>query len=177
MSIANQIEYWVRNGTLIPIEPTLPSGLIIRRLYATPDVNRLISGPWRDTQEEIRCGRLRQDFDRFIERRPISLAIDDPYKKDKTAYLARLSPSADEVWEIRSRDPKPAIRVFGRFAICDTFIAFNWGYRKDLGGPGSKEFRFEINRAKSEWRKIFPTYRPVSGADIHDYVSEECFPA
>jgi hypothetical protein len=103
--------------------------------------------------------------------------IDDPYKKDKTAYLARLSPRADEVWEIRSRDPTPAIRVFGRFAICDTFIAFNWGYRKDLGGLGSKEFRFEINRAKSEWKKIFPTYQPVSGADIHDYVSEECFPA
>ena len=177
MSIADQIEYGVRNGVLFPINPTLPSGLIIRRLYATAEVARLVSGPWRDTQEEIRCGRLRQDFDRFIERRPVSLALDNPYKKDKAAYLARLSPSRDEVWEIRSRAPNPALRVFGRFAMCDTFVAFNWGYRKDLGGPGSKEFNFEINRSKSEWRKIFGSYQPLSGNGIHDYVSEQCFPA
>jgi hypothetical protein len=175
MSIAEELRYWVREGRLFPLEPALPSGRILRNLYVSPEINDLVHGPWTSRDEEYKWGKVRADFDRFIERKLISLALDNPYKKNKTTYLARLDPLGDEVWEIRSRDPAPGVRVFGRFAECDKFVAFNWGYRKDLGGPGSREFRFEINRAKSEWRKLFPTYEPVSGGSLHDYVSEECF--
>jgi hypothetical protein len=177
MSIAGEIKYWVDREVLFPIEPTLSSGLIARHLYGSQEIIRLIEGPWTDIKEEYRSGKLRQDFDRFVQGKLISVALDNPYTKSKNAYLARLDRAYDEVWEIRSRAPRPGIRAFGRFAECNKLILFNWQYRENLGGPGSKEFQFEINKSKSEWRKIFPSYQPVSGNDIHDYVSEECIPA
>lgn len=177
MSIVEEITHCVARGTLFPIEPTLPSGKIVRHLFGSTEIRRLLSGPWSNESEEIRSGRLRQDFDRFVEGGLISIALHNPYRKSKTAFLARLDPGHDEVWEIRSRDPRPGIRVFGRFAGLDVFVVFNWEFRERLGGPGSAEFKFEINKAKSEWRRNFPTYEPISGDYIHDFVSDGCFPA
>jgi len=175
MSIRDEIAFWNNEGHLFHVGPTLPGAPVERLLFASAEVYRLVVGPWKDRAEEYRCGKLLDDLDRFVEGRIVTLALSNPYKKPKPTYLSRLDPPRDEVWEIRSRDPRPAIRVFGRFAECDTFIALNWEYRSRLGGPGSPEFVFEINKTKSEWRKLFPTYGPHSGATVNEYVSENCF--
>jgi hypothetical protein len=176
MSIRDEIAFRRNEGRLFHVGPTLPSAPVERFLFASPEVYRLVVGPWRDEAEEYRCGKLLDDFDRFVEGRVVTLALGNPYRKPRPTYLSRLDSSNDEVWEIRSRDPRPAIRVFGRFAECDTFIALNWEYRSRLGGSGSAEFAREINKTKSEWRRLFPTYEPHSGATVNEYVSENCFP-
>ena len=123
-------------------------------------------------KKKIRCGRLWADFDRFIEGRLISVALDSPYSKPKTTYMARLDPPADDVFEIRSRDPKRGIRVFGLFADKDVFLAFNWDYRTKLGGPTDRDFDREREIAKAKWRQLFPSYKSIRGKNIDEYFAD-----
>jgi hypothetical protein len=172
MSIHDEIKYWLDRGVLFQVFPTLPGSPVDRVLIANADVNRLIVGPWKDEAEQIRSGRLWADFDRFVEGRLISVSLETPYTKPKTTYMARLDPPREDVFEIRSRDPKPGIRVFGRFADKDVFVALNWRYREDLGGPQDKEFNREREICKAEWRKLFHTYPTIFGTQIDEYFTD-----
>jgi hypothetical protein len=172
MSIHDDIKYLIDQGRLFQVFPRLPGSPINRVLLANAEVNRLVIGPWESTTEEIRAGRLWADFDRFIEGRIISVSLNSPYSKPKTAYMARLDPPRDDVIEIRSRDPKPGIRVFGRFADKDVYIALNWEYRERLGGPKEKEFDREREICKAKWNQLFPTYPSINGNQINDYFAD-----
>ena len=176
MSIHDSLRDAVARRWLTRVEPTMPSEPMVRALYASAQVHRLITGPWADAEEKVRCGRLWADFDRFVEGRVIPVALNTPYCKPRDTYLSRLHPAEDEVWEIRSRAPKPAIRVFGRFADRDCFVALGWKLRKELGGPGSKEFRHEVRRCMADWRHIFPSYDPFTGNTVDEYISEKALP-
>jgi hypothetical protein len=141
-------------------------------LLVNEDVNRLVTGPWEDSKEELRAGRLWADFDRFIEGRLIRIALNSPYSKPKTTYMARIDPPADDVIEIRSRDPRPGIRVFGRFADKDVYVALNWEYRENLGGPQDREFDREREICKAKWLQLFPSHQPISGNNIDEYFTD-----
>jgi hypothetical protein len=176
MSIRDEIKYWMNleHPKLFQVLPTLPNGPVERLLFASKEVNRLVVGPWRDQTEEHRCGRLSAATDMFVEGYRITMALDDPYKKPKTTYMARLDPLQDEVWEIRVLDPKPGIRVFGRFSEQDSLIVLTWAPRESL--PGSKEWRDAREGCKAEWRKLFPTYNAITGNNINEYVSHSAVP-
>ena len=115
----------------------------------------------------FRIGQLQRDFDRFSANGLITVG----YGKDKSCFMKLLDPKEDEVWEIRSRDPKPSLRVFGRFVAKDVFLATHKAWREDLGAYGSEEWAREIWRCKAVWRQLFPTYPPHSGVNIYDYIS------
>jgi hypothetical protein len=139
-------------------------------MFVSAELLEAVLGPWSCVEDEVRFNRLRADLDMFIDGSLLSMA-QAPYKKPKTTYMARLDPIADEVWEIRSRDPKPGIRVFGRFSEKDVFIALTWEFRDGLGGPASREWRDAREGCKAEWRKLFPTYPALGRNDLHDYAS------
>lgn len=83
-----------------------------------------------------------------------------------------LDPTEDGVWEIRSRKPKPAVRVFGRFFACDHFIATHWAWRATLAeefGAWPREIKF----CKAKWRQIFPTRDAHKGQTIYDFISSD----
>lgn len=170
MSIRVEITSRCNEGRLVPLAPYLPGLPSVRMIFVSPELYALVAGPWGDKEIEHRANRLRADFDMFITGSVISVG-QDPYKKKKNAYMSSLDPTEDEVWEIRSRDPKPGIRVFGRFTERDVFVALNWAHRDKLGGPQSREFRDERERCKAEWRKLFPSYAPHTGATPDDYIS------
>ncbi len=175
MSIRDEIRHRHGEGRLFHLLPLMPGVRAVRHMFVSPEIyNVVVKAPSNDTDEGKRFGRLRGDLDRFTEGAIISIA-NSPYKKNKKAYLARLDPPTDEVWYIRSVDPKPAIRVFGQFAMTDVFVALTWAWRIDLKGPESKEWRNEIQRCKAEWRKLFPSYNPHKGANLNDYVSDNFF--
>ncbi len=176
MSMRDLIQDAVERGLLTLVEPTMPSDPMIRDLYASPAVYDLVTGPWANKEEEVRCGRLRADFDRFVTGRVIPAALNDPDSKQRDAYLCRLIPAENEVWEIRSRAPRPGIRVFGRFADTDCFVALNWGLRKNLGGRDSREFKQEVRNCLAAWRKAFPSHDAFKGETIDEYVSEKSLP-
>lgn len=172
MSIRDDIRYWMDRGRLFQVFPRLPGSPVNRVLLASEAVNRLMTGPWENANEEIRCGRLWADFDRFIEGRLISVSLNSPYSKPRTTFMARLDPPADDVIEIRSRDPRPGMRIFGLFADKDVFVALTWEYRENLGGPRDKEFNREREICKAEWRKLFNTYPSINGSRIDEYFAD-----
>ena len=94
--------------------------------------------------------------------------------------MGLLDPPADAVWDIRSRDPRPAIRIIGHFADTDLFIGLTWAPRSvpvpwsnrpPLGEGGSEQWKLIIRECKAAWRRLFPSYDPYSGDTIHDYIS------
>ena len=59
----------------------------------------------------------------------------------------QLSEPKFEVWEIKFR-PKPGLRVFGRFALPDVFVATHLAIRRELGERNSD--RWEIEKINCE---------------------------
>ncbi len=93
--------------------------------------------------------------------------------------MGRLNRPKDEVWDIRSIAPRPGIRIFGRFAERDVFVGLFWSPRSveipfsqrlPLGEKDSVEWKNAILECKSEWKKLFPSYQPVHGDEIHKYI-------
>jgi hypothetical protein len=159
-------------GRLFWLPPAM-SRVVVRPMFISQEIKDLVLGPWADPEWAIRCGLLRADLDQLITGARIAIAA-RPYQA-RSAYLAQLDQPHDEAWEIRSRAPDPSIRLFGRFAMTDCFVALTWSPRADLGGPGSREWRDAIETCKSEWRKLFPTYPPKIGDNVYDYISARIF--
>jgi hypothetical protein len=167
MSIRDEIISRVKEGRLFEIEPFVP-GERSRVIFACKNVRDIVFGPWEFSDDEIRFGKLRADLDHFSSGGFVVVSTG----RHNICFMKHLSPKRDEVWEIRSRAPRPSIRVFGSFATVDVFIATNWGYREDLGGVCDRNWRDALVRCKSNWRNLFPSYNPVSGEKIDDYISK-----
>ena len=149
-------------------------------MYLSPAINALIEGPWGsigdlNAQEwEDRCYGLRNDLDNFTDGSFIITATDKLHSK-KECYLKRLKPRDDEIWEIRCCEPLPQLRVFGRFAQKDVFVGLTWALRPELLDhltfEGTQAWRRAMVECATEWRRLFPSYPALSGASIHDHVS------
>jgi hypothetical protein len=170
MSIRDEIRARIEEGQLFHLQPYLPGSLNERTMLVSESIHRAVTPPWDGISDEHRLSQLRADLDTFTEGKILSVS-NAPYVKAKSTYLARTDPISDEVWDIRSRDPKPGLRVLGCFAAQDVFVALEYDCRDSLGGPGSKEWRDFIERAKAKWRHLFLTYQPHSGGSIDEYIS------
>lgn len=170
MSISYEISNRVDEGRLFKLTPFMPPlpGTAIRVMFVSKEIYDLLNGPWSNTAWEERCGSLYADLDQFINGEIITVA-ERPFVKGKTAYIKQLYKRHEEVWEIRSRDPAPGMRVFGRFAEQDVFIALTWWNRTDLGGPQSRAWRDAIVGCKTEWRNLFPAHDPITDGNINGY--------
>lgn len=169
MSIRSEIFELGIRGRLRRLDPAVPGRPLMRTMLLSEDVVSLMFDADRRTDDPVRMASLRRDLDMFVEGSTITVAT-QPYKAG-TAYLARLDPADDEIWEIRSRHPKPGFRIFGRFAEQDTFIALNWSRRDRLGGPKSREWKDAIRLCKTRWSQLFPTQPPFRSSRIDDYLS------
>lgn len=171
MSIQAEIRNRVAEGRLTLLQPALPDIPRVRSMFASEEICRLVLGPWTDAAMEERCGALRADLDHFISGATLTVSR-EPYRKPKQTFLSRLDPGRDEVWVIRSRAPKPGIRVFGRFAQRDVFVALSWAWRSELDGPGSKDWRDAAVGCIAEWRRLLHPYEPLREGDLHDYATD-----
>lgn len=174
MSIYDELRVRVKEGRLFWVPPPeLPGAMLRRQLYISSEIKRLVDGPWKDSEWEERCGYLESDLHRFVLGEMIPVRI--PPSKSVDAYMAKLEPSNDETWEIRSRDPLPQLRLFGSFAGKDCFVALTWAYRWYLDNDLEK-WNAALAGYKAEWRKLFIVYSPLPGASIHDYISKKFYP-
>jgi len=89
-------------------------------------------------------------------------------------FIKRLEQPPPEIWEIRITNPTPQIRVFGRFAEPDTFVATDMNTRDLLGRKGSHEWRRACADCQQEWQRLFPANGPFQGAVVADYITENC---
>jgi hypothetical protein len=151
------------------LPPLLPGISVVREVFASEEVYAVAQGPWPADQRGHQFARMRGYLDTWTEGLRVSVA-DDPYKKPKSTFMARLDPVADEFFDIRCIDPYPGIRALGAFADKDLFfIALTWNDRPVLNTD--RIWRDEIERTKATWRKLFHPYRPLKGANLHDYAS------
>ena len=67
--------------------------------------------------------------------------------------VKQLLPEKYEHWELRSRKPKPSLRVFGRFALPDVFIGTHVKLRTELGGMWSSQFENEKLVCEDHWKE------------------------
>ncbi len=158
------------------LPPLLPGDRTGRTLLVAREVMEIVgfrSLP-DDASGDRRHARLRALFDHFSRGAPVTVA-DDPFRKRRTAILARVHPPADEVWDFRCLDPRPGIRAFGRFAEPDVFVALTWAYREDIA-PGDG-WTAQIARCRAAWTGLFGALPPFRGDRIDAYLSSGWYPA
>ena len=129
-------------------------------MYVSEAVWALLQTSLADPIMEERLGVLEADLEAFVDGTEIH-----------PRYLFLLYPASEAVWEIRSMRPDPSIRVLGRFADKDVFVATNYALRHELGGWQSRDWRDVKLKSRAIWTNLFHTYRPVSTTNIHDVVT------
>ena len=170
MSIHDQILYCIRTGRLRRVGTSLGEPGV-RRIFATQQVCRVLVGPWANETEAVRSARLHADLDSFIVGDDITVSMTP--RRAGNAYMGVLAPVGDGMFDIRSRDPRPGLRVIGGFAGKDMFIAIRVFHRLALGAWGSDQWNYATNSCKADWRKLFHPYSPITGARIHDCISPD----
>jgi hypothetical protein len=171
MSLGDEINAHVQATPqrLVRLPPLFGSTPAVRTMIVAPDIYRVAQpDAWPNNRKGQRLGQMRTDLDRFTKGDRISIAL-FPKKKPQSTYLARLDPVMNEVWDIRSIDPKPGIRVLGRFSDYDTFIALVWDCHENVRGRTAWALFGE--RCLQEWSRLFPVTGPHSGSSANAYLS------
>ena len=171
MSIRETLRFRCDEGRLLRLSPMIDGLPEPRVIYVTEEVNGLFEKPDHDSNTEFAIGQLRSNLDTFITGGRILIGG----VKSKLAYMKRLLPVEENVWEIRSTDPKPGTRAFGRFIEQDVFVIFSVRHRIELDGFGSRPFRDEIKRCQTMWVNLFHAYQPHDGALPNDFIKERVF--
>jgi hypothetical protein len=82
--------------------------------------------------------------------------------------MSRLDPDSDEIWEIRVRDPRPGIRIFGSFLSQDVFVALTAVPHECLSVED--DWVRAIKEYKTEWSRYFNS-APFRGSYPHGYLT------
>lgn len=171
MSIGDVVKARVAERRLFllrPVDPRLP----VRRpmLLGEAMQRAVIDGPWQDEEEEIRLGVvLRAELERFVLGEPLWITLNGA-GRPKLEDFKRLR-GATEVWEFKGKTP-PQVRVFGRFAAKDVFVATHWIWRRDIPDDDPKEWKREFRRCRTTWTNLFRPYPPHTGVEVDDYVGD-----
>ena len=160
----------VQSGELYLLRPEARGAETKRVLLLTGTMKMAaVDGPWADKIEENRlAGILRADLERFVLGDVLRVSLGG--RELATEDMKRLEDTY-EVWEFKSK-AKKGIRVFGRFAGYDVFVATHWQWRRKLCAYGSKQWSTEINKCKTEWANLFQIHAPHTGDNIDVYISD-----
>ncbi|MER8486263.1 hypothetical protein [Mesorhizobium sp. M1322] len=67
--------------------------------------------------------------------------------------MKQLLPRKYEHWELRSRKPRPSLRVFGRFAMPDVFVGTHVERRDRLGAKWSPQWEHQKLVCEDHWNE------------------------
>ena len=157
MSIEDEILDRTRRKMLFPLRPKAAGATIRRAMFISERLWNDLNSAEGDAEWEDRIGRLRADLEIFITEEFIA-----------PKYLFLLYPAADAVWEIRSVQDQPSVRVLGLFAGRNIFIPTNHARRDELGGWQSREWKVVKRAARAVWRHLFPSYEPKITTRVHE---------
>ncbi len=153
MSLLDEIEQLCKEGRLIHLKQTFPEFAEKRTCYITPGMANLLEGPWETATWEKRWYRARQYLDDFID--GVRFTVRSEPRKKSTCDISLLDPSVNEIWEMRCRDSKPGLRIFGSFAKKDVFVALTCAPHECLGIES--DWNEAIQHFKQEWPPISVT--------------------
>lgn len=181
MSISGWIARLIKEDRLFLLEPVFGSVAAKRSLLVSSEIQRLINGPWPTKRWEERGARLRADLESFASDGEISVCT-DPHLAS-VEDLGLLAPAEAGIWDWRSRDPKPGLRLLGQFVEKDCLALLIPAMRSSVCDPPDFVPRGPLNDAASDaWREaiadtsklfraLFHPYIPVPGGDIRNVLS------
>jgi len=149
------IKRLTEENQLYLVPQSLPGLPMVREFYATKPVMDLLFAKLADKKLAGIGYGLRGQIDDFIDGKRLWVRPDG--EEGTNAWLARLDPVVDEVWEFRALKPKPSVRIFGTVPYKDCFIGLNWAKRKELGDRYSEEWVIAIQYFKDKWLEFFGT--------------------
>lgn len=153
--------------------PQVRTDPIRRRLYVSAEIDdEFDEDTWVDSSMVQRYAHLAADFDRFVCGDMIPVGM-QPYDKGDDAFMARVDPAKYGIWTIRSRAPRPAIRVFGGFLEPDLFVALISRRRQALAGPESREWKSAREDSIAKWKDLFPYHAPITGDKVSDFITKK----
>ena len=169
MSIYLEVEAHHKEGRLVRFVPIVCSPPQRRVIYVTLALKNLLDGPWVGDEWEIRWSRAKQQLDDFMDGLPRDrIFVRSAPRKKSACFMSLLDPENDEIWEIRCRDPKPGLRIFGSFIRQDVFVALTAAPHECLSSEG--DWDRAIQQYKQEWNKYFSS-AAFSGAYPNDYLT------
>lgn len=177
MSIRNEIMKHVAERRLFEVVPGSHKDAHIRRLFVTPEVQKLLLGPWTSDQHKIRATHLLTDFQGFSAGRDVRVSLTG--RKHQNAMFGRMEEPRDEVWEFRHQVPSPGLRTTGRFADRDWFVAtelyprsvrVDWIDKEPIANDEDK-YAAMIKDCQRRWNELFPNFSPRQGGSVDDYLS------
>ena len=177
MSIREEWLRHVRAKRLHKLESIILDDPKGRTVLMSEQINALVSGPWTDDAMGRRCGVLRGRLERIARGGPLIVCM-KPFKARK-AEIGRLDEVEDSVFDIRDSE-KPGLRIFFMFVERDVLVAFAcaprsvtvpWLNRLPLGDRYSREWRWGVQTAQTQWSQLFPRHDPVKGDNLDDYLS------
>lgn len=152
------VQDMITAGQLVRLHPVSRRASQRRALLITPHVDAVLNQEGSEDMTDERLARLRADLEAFVTERDVH-----------PEYLYWLTPKRAGVWEVRSVDPQPSLRVLGRFISQDAFVAFLVERRDQLGGWNSPEWRRAIRTCIQRWHSIFGPYAPLIGEQPNDF--------
>lgn len=155
MSIIETIDKYVDQGKLVELKPRPFAQNEYRKLYLEPALSDELYCESGSDEDILRLSNLEAD-----------LAVFGNSKTITPNYLKQLSPLNSGVWEIRSVEPDPQIRVFCLFAQKDILIATHLEYRDDLGNLSSDEWKAAIKQAGEFWKSLFPDFTNLKSQTV-----------
>ncbi len=180
MSIIDRVQQLVNDGRLSLVAPLDPGSEVRRIMAVSEDIQRILDGPWPDSSMERRAYRLRADLEAFVAGNVLAVSR-TPYEH-RSAYMGLLDPPEAGFWDIRSRDPKPGLRILGHFACADLFVALLWrprsvpsGDRPPLGDARDLNWEMAKLQCEEAWKRLFPHHIPMTGGNLDDLISERKF--
>ena len=169
----------VASRRLFTLEFRLPGPAMERTLLLSPEVASLVFGPWPESPAGERCASLRATLEGFIAGNAISVCW-PPFVGRSYHQVGRLSPVELGVWDIRSVEPKPGLRVMFCLGERDVAVALvcsprsvvvDWLDRSPLGPRHSRAWRDIIRETREFWDELFPTHRPLIGETLDECIS------
>ncbi len=168
VEMKQRIRGLVHQRKLFYLPLLVPGDETVRSMFVSQEVNSDVYPPWPDNWDGLRLAAFRETLDAFTRYERIGIA-DRPLGKSAAAYMARVEPVVDEIFDIRSIDPRPGIRALGAFAGKDAFIALTWDYRENL--TDSYAWDAFIEHCKSMWDDLFGSIKQFKGSTLDDYLS------
>jgi hypothetical protein len=131
-----------QTGKLRPVNTRVPGQKEPRAMLLCEPMQQALDIGLASTDPKIidRWEALQANFSHFVEEGFVTWK-----------FLKWLEPKKHEVWELVSKRPRPSLRVFGRFAMPDVFVATHVVERKQLKGKWSLEFELEKIRTEEIW--------------------------
>jgi hypothetical protein len=135
-----------------------------REIYISDEVDDLVSRPW-PKRDRKRHKQARAFLEIFCQNGYVLIA-NNPFDKPSNAMIARVDPVNLQVFDFRCIKPERGIRVFGCFAVKDTFVALTWDYREEID-----DFAQCARECRQEWDELFQYISPLAKTDLSGYLS------